>query len=115
MTKFAGLLLACLFIAGCTNLSNGIGAAYVSIETIAETIQMECGNTEPGGPCVSTSLLDRGDVDSMKTDLQRAKYAVDDANRVYNAGNPAAATDYLSTAQAVLSSLRTALEIRGVE
>ena len=111
------VVLACLILLlnACANLSNGLGAAYVSIETMADVIQMECGNTEPGGPCVSTSLLDRGDVDSMKVDLQLAKDAVDDANRIYNAGDASAATDRLSAAQAVLASLRTALEIRGVE
>lgn len=116
--SFLGMVvLGCLILLlnACTNLSNGIGAAYVSIETMAETIQMECGNAVPGGPCVSTSMLDRGDVDSMKVDLQRAKDAVDDANRIYNSGDSQAAVGQLEAAQAVLASLRAALEIRGVE
>lgn len=110
-------VLILLFAQGCStvNLANSIGFAQVSIETMAETIQQECGNAEPGGDCLPTSLLDRGDVDSMKVDLQLAKDAVDDANRVYNAGDAAGAADHLQAAQAILATLRTALEVRGVQ
>lgn len=108
-------VLLVVLMASCANLSTSIGAAYVSIETAAETIQLECGNEVPGGPCRDTSMLDRGDVDSMKVDLQIAKDAVDDANRVYNAGESGLARGHLETAQAVLATLRTALEIRGIE
>lgn len=104
-----------LLLSACVSLSAGIGAAYVSIETMAETIQLECGNAEPGGDCVSTSLLERADVDRMKTELQRAKDAVDDANRIFNAGNPGEAVDHLDTARTVLAGVRTVLESRGVQ
>lgn len=117
MRTLSGFLMAVL-ISGCAmfgSVSDSIGGAYVSIETLADTIQMECGNVVPGGPCRATSMLDRGDVDSMKVDLQRAKDTVDEANRIYNTGNVEGAMSKLEVTQAILASLRTALEIRGVE
>ena len=114
---FMRLLLLVLILSGCssfgTSVPDSIGAAYASIETLAEVIQMECGNTEPGGPCRDISTLDRGDVNSMKEDLQRAKTAVDQANMIYMEGGDARSS--LEAARLILSSLRAALQLREVQ
>lgn len=111
-----------LISAGCASLpqfgggsvSDSIGAAYASITSLAETIQLECGNTVPGGECRAGSVLDRGDVNSMRDDLQRAKSAVDEANRLYLIGQGGEAGDHLTVARTILGSLRAALELREV-
>ena len=110
------MLVGCLLLLpGCANLSNGIGAAYISIESMAQTITAECGNTVPGGECTADSLLTRSDVDGFKEDLQEAKMAVDSANVIYNTGNASGAANELQVAQNVLATIRSILTSKGVE
>lgn len=108
-------ILLTLAIAGCASIPDAIGGGYVSIETVADVIRAECGNDSPGGECRPGSTLDRGDVDSMRDDLQRAKNALDESNRLYNTGDIDGSMSSLQVAQTILSTLRSALELRGVD
>lgn len=116
------LLLPLVIIAtlsGCLSMkqphmSNLIGDAYATIETLASVVLLECGNTEPGGDCVVTSLLDRGDVNAITEDLQRAYDAVAEADRLYSLGQTAQAIDSLEAAQTVIAALKATLRLREV-
>ena len=116
----AGAVL--LMITGCamfgpapTNFPDAMGAAALSVKTLAQTVNQECGALTPGGPCRATSLIDQGDVGSMMDDLQRAKDTITQANALYNQGNLADAESSLESAQLILRTLRTALDTRGVQ
>lgn len=108
------LIAIALLITACASVGDSIGGAYVSIETIAETVQMECGNVNPGDECRAGSALNREDVDRIKAQLQSAKNATDEANRLYMAHDGTGALTKLELTQSLLAIIRSTLESKGI-
>ncbi len=116
--KLPRLLVAAalsLLVGACANMANAIGAGYLTLDTLADTAYAECANPTPQDPCAETSLLTTQQARDIGDELQRAKDALDDANRAYDAGEAALAGDKLELANAVLQSVKATLTARGIE
>ena len=109
------LILATLALTGCASMANSIGAAALSVDTLATVAQRECDNPTPQDGCSPSSLLSTQDAREIRRHLQRAQDAVVDANETLNAGNAAGAGDKLGVARAMLASVESILKRRGVE
>lgn len=114
LPMLAALLVISFGLAGCANLANGIGAAALSIDTIADSVADECANPTPQQGCVSTSLITTAQAREVKKALQEGQDAVVDANAALNAGNKAEAGNKLGIAQAIIASVKATLNRRGV-
>ena len=109
------ILSGVLFLAACaTNLGNAIGASYLTIQTVADTIKQECGNTVPDGPCTFDSVISTEEKNRYKGMLSAALDDIDAANGLYKAGDVFEAGNYLDVASGVLQEIERQLVERGV-
>jgi hypothetical protein len=86
MTRsYAYALVLALLLVGCKNYSfnDYLGAAYASVEAVAQTVEQACGAYEIGGEC-------RGSISTAKRDdardlLRQALLVLDEAGRTRDA------------------------------
>lgn len=95
MKRIATALFLLLAVSGCVgkSINNAIGASYVSIEAAAVSVQRECMNTVPNGPCHYTSLITTEEKDKIKVELQHAKDYTDDAALITAGGEGKSCTE----------------------
>ena len=109
------LVVVCFFITACGTVNMGIGTGAVTVKQVATLVQRECGNTQPNGPCLSTSRISTAEKNEFKIRLQQAQDALTDANRLKAAGREAESGDKLQLADGILASLEQILISRGIE
>ena len=109
---FLGVML-CL-TAACASVGNTIGGGALTIETVANIVQRECGNAQPNGPCLATSRISTIEKNDFKRRLQEAQYFLVDANAAREEGNTAAARGRLHQVNAILSAIESWLIARGI-
>lgn len=109
------LLLIPLLVAGCASFGNGLGAAYLAIDTVADAIWMECQNAVSDGPCVPESAISTEDKQRAKAALSEALVLVDEARILYVAGSVDLAADRLQQANVILDAVEQLLIARGAE
>jgi hypothetical protein len=112
------LFVFVLFLAviGCQGLQpsfgDGLGAAYLAVDTAAATIKAECGNTVPDGPCAATSSITTAEKQKAKHELTDALVALDRARELYAIGDVSGAANALDTAHVILSALEEMMNDR---
>lgn len=107
------LLLSLLLLAGCAgridSFSDSLGAAYLTVDTLAVTAQEMCGNTVPDGDCLPGAALSTEIKRGVKVTLGEALDYLDTARELYQVGSVDLAQDRLVTARALLRSLEATL------
>lgn len=102
---------------GCASYTfNDISGAFSkAVSATANSVRRECGNAEPGGPCVPGSLISTEDRDELRARLLVALDARDMARDAWRAGEQAEAFARLRAAQAILDQIEQYLIERGVK
>ncbi len=111
MIRAAVLLL---LLAGCATAGKGVGGAALGIETLADQIRAECGNTVPDGPCTPESLITTDEKKGLKRSLQVAVQLLAQADAAIVAGDAVRAATTLRQSEAVLQAIERFLIQRGV-
>lgn len=111
-------LVAILLLSGCGSLGirsfgDALGAAYLTIDTVADAVWQECQNAVSDGPCVPESAISTEDKQQAKQLLTDALMLVDEARILYVAGSVDLAGDRLLAANAILDAVEQLLIARG--
>ncbi len=107
------LLSGCAFFGG--GFNNAAGTTAKTIEYVAESTRIACGNTQPGGPCSANGLIDTATKERIKVNLQRAQNTLQHAVELNMENRDALAEDRLAQADAILSAIEAILNERGIE
>lgn len=104
---FAGALLA-FVLAGCQSggirsFSDGVGAAYLAIDTAADVIYEACRNEVPDGPCAPDSPIETADKDRAKAALTEALDMLGEARALYQVGSTDLGMERLRQARQLLA------------
>ncbi len=114
------MLLVTLMLTGCVgaggqrSIGNSIGASYLTVQTLADAIRLECGNVAPGGECTPDSVITTAEKENFKHWIGNALASIDSAHQLYEAGNEAPAGAKLQIALGILQELETILLTRGL-
>ncbi len=108
------VLLTALVLTGCANHAERIADASATVESIAQTVQAECGNTQPGGPCTSGSLIDTETKNEVRDDLRQVVDLLQDANRMLLTDERGRAGRTLDRVESLLVELALILAERGM-
>lgn len=111
------LLLALFVGTGCatTSFNDQLGAAYVSIDTVADAAYALCGNTVPDGACADGSVISTGEKNQIKRELQAALRGLDLARALKSEGDGELAQMRLDSARGFLRAAQKYLEAREAE
>ena len=113
MKQFA--LVSVLFLIGCSNLGASIAGGYTLIEHTAISIQQECGNLQPDGPCTVMSRISTEEKSRHKASLQLGKTMLDAAREDYADDQTGSAKDSLAVVDRILAEIQRSLRARGIE
>ncbi len=109
------VVVSLLALSGCTTLKDSIGAAALTIDTLAESAADECANPTPQHGCVEDSAITTAEAIFVRQQLQVGQDALVDANTALNAGDKASAGNWLEQAQSVIDAVKRILTSRGVQ
>lgn len=109
------LVLVLFLLAGCATAGKGVGGAAMGVETLADQIRIECGNTVPDGPCTPESLISTDEKQGLKRSLQTAVDLLEQADGALVMGDALRAATTLRQAEAVLQAIQRFLTMRGVK
>lgn len=107
-------LIFLVLLTGCATAGKGVGGAALGVETIADQIRIECGNSMPDGPCTPESKISTEEKQGLKKSLQIAVTLLEGADSAIVLGDAVTSATKLRQADAVLESITRWLQQRGV-
>ena len=115
---WAAYAFACVLVlslAGCKSANEVIGYGAMGVTTAAELITRECGNTVPGGDCLTTSKITTTEKNEMKIRLQQTQVYLSESARYARMGDNGSSQTALEHADAILAAIEAILIQRGIE
>lgn len=103
-----------VLLTACATAGNSVGGAALGVETLADQIRAECGNTVPDGPCTEDSLITTAEKQGLKKSLQTAVLLLEGADSAIVLGDAVTGATKLRQADAVLEAITRWLTQRGV-
>lgn len=111
MIRLIGILV---LLAGCSTLGKASGGAGLAIETVADQIRIECGNTVPDGPCTPESRITTEEKAGLKASLEEAVRMLELADAAVMTGQAETAAMRLRQSEGVVAAIARLLESRGI-
>jgi hypothetical protein len=116
--QLMGLVVLALALSGCATVAptgapqtfaDMLGSAYMTVDTVADTVYRRCQNTFPTGPCAEYALISTEQKEDVRETLEHVLDALDAARALYLEDKADEAYLALAQAQRLLAAVERSL------